>query len=95
MVTDASEGWEAVEEKLDQAITEVMLTDGWRDAPTLVILESVIERDAPLPARVKAKRLMQLLELRVPEMTEEQTIELSNELVGLLRFVCHRGDEDV
>jgi hypothetical protein len=90
----AAEAWDDVEDKLDQAISEVMLTDEWRNAPTLLILRDVIEHHAPLPAKVEARRLLDLLDKPLASLDDLERIELGNQLVGVLRFVCHRGRDD-
>lgn len=86
--------WDDVEDKLDQALSDVMLTDGWRDTPNLVILRDVIEMEAPLPAKVKAKRLLRLLEIPLVDLDDLQRHELADELLGFYRFVCLRGKDD-
>jgi len=85
------EAWAELEDKLDAAITEVMLTDDWRDAPTLTVLSGMLEGDPPLPVKVHAKRIVELLQGRVAELDADARRELSDELVSLLRFVCHEG----
>jgi len=86
--------WETFEEKIDQAMCEVMLTDGWRDAPTLtMVLHGMLRHHAPPAIKKQAAPLLALLETPLAEMTDVQCIELSNELVALMRFVCHRGQD--
>lgn len=89
-----SSHWDDVEDKLDQALDDVMLTDGWRDTPSLIILQDVIAMDAPLPVKVKAKRLLELLEIPLRELDDLQRHELGRELLALYRFVCRRGNDD-
>jgi hypothetical protein len=89
-----SQKWDDVEDKLDQALSDVMLTDGWRDTPNLIILRDVIEMDAPLPAKVKAKRLVELLDIPLRDLDDLQRLELSERLLELYRFVCRRGRPD-
>jgi hypothetical protein len=88
------EAWDDLEDKLDQAIDDVMLTDRWRDTPNLVILRDVITMDAPLPAKVKAKRLLELLEIPLRDLGDLQRHELAQQLLGVYRFVCRRGHDD-
>lgn len=86
--------WEDLEEKIDQALNDVMLTDGWRDTPMLIILRDVIEMDAPLPAKVKAKRLLELLDIPLRDLDDLQRHELAHQLIDVYRFVCRRGNAD-
>lgn len=92
-----ADDWDNFEEKIDQAICELMLNDHWRKhgAPTLeLVLYGMLKHHAPPPIKREATKLLELLKKPVTKMDDGERIDLSNELVGLLRFVCHRGSDD-
>jgi hypothetical protein len=96
MKPDDQHKWSNVEEQLDKAICEIMFNAGG-DTPSLGVLLGIFHTPGSMPAR--AQEHAAAIEALVGEnawhaalLSDEQRIELSNELVSMLRFVCHRGD---
>jgi hypothetical protein len=96
-----ADNWENLEEKLDQAITELMFDDGKDGAPTLGVLRGILKTPGAVPAAAE-ERAKELLRLSagaaypgwVESSSDTQRIDLANGLVSFLRFVCKRGKED-
>ena len=88
------QAWDDVEEVLARSISDVMLTDEWRNPVNLHLVQHAIENDSPLPVRVKAKQLLALLDTPLDSMSPGQLVDLTDELVELFRFVCHRGRDE-
>lgn len=90
-----ADDWEDFEEKIDQAMCEVMFNDNWREATTLsMVLVPMLDHTAPPAIKQRAANLRELLKTPVGDMTDTQRSELTDELVGLLRFICHQGRDD-
>lgn len=95
MNDNSTDDWDDFEEKIEQAMCEVMLNDNWRDAPMLtMVLKSMLELRAPEPIKKQGARLVELLATPLGNMTDGQRGDVSNELVDLMRFACHRGRKD-
>lgn len=93
--------WANLETKLDQAICELMFADPREGAPTLGVLLGMLRLPGGIPvaAGEYARKIRD--RMRAPdslsrdnwlvEMGPDERRELSNDLVAMLRFVCHRG----
>jgi hypothetical protein len=96
-VTAGSEKWDNLEEKIDQAIHEVMFTDASGGTPSLAALLGVIKTagSVPAPAQERANRISALvgnLGGNAAQLSGDAKIQLGNDLLAFLRFVCHRGN---
>ena len=89
--------WANLEEQLDKAICELTF-DACGGTPSLAVLVGLFRTPGALPEAVRehAAALTSVVGEHAGDavrLSEEGRTALSSEIVAMLRFVCHRGDE--